>query len=216
MDNPFQWSVSRRAYIWKSNGREVSVVRLRGWVQDLISQTRSDLRRIGEDLISNRINRAQWALDVGQVLRNEHRALAMLSAGGRDQMTNSLWSSLGGRLQGELRFFNSFASQIDNTELDTLGARFLNRLESYADSARFTYERAVRAREIAFGGQQERNELGASANSCDDCIAESKKGWVEAGTLSEPGDRSCGPGCNCSIEMREASVANQGEDSEAA
>lgn len=216
MPDTFQWSVSKRVYTWKSNGRVVTQSRLRDWVAELVTNTRGELRKIGERLIAGEINRAQWALDVGQTLRNEHRALAMLSAGGRDQMTNSLWSSLGGRLQGELRFFNSFASQIDNTELDTLGARFLNRLESYADSARFTYERSVRARETAVGGQQERNVLGGSANSCGGCIEASDQEWVEAGTLSEPGDRECGPGCNCTIEFREASAVNQEQDSEAA
>jgi hypothetical protein len=182
----------------------------------MVTSTRAELRKIGERLIAGEINRAQWALDVGQALKNEHRALAMLAQGGRNQMGNSEWGRLGQRLQSELRFFNTFSSQVDGLELSELGGRFLSRLESYADAGRFTYERAVRAREVLFGGQQERNVLGGSSQSCDDCIEASEQGWVEAGTLSEPGDRACGPGCACSIELREASAANADEESEAA
>lgn len=211
MPDTFQWSTTRRIYIWRSNGRVVTPARLEDWVEKMITQTKSNLRIIGEDLITGRINRAEWALRSGAEMKNMHRSLAMLANGGKSQMNNSKWGRLGQRLQSELRFFNSFATVVDNTEIANLGSKFLNRLESYADAGRGTYWSATRAREAAAGGQQEKNVLGGSARSCSECIAESAKGWVTVGTLSSPGSRQCGPSCHCSIDFRAATGTAESE-----
>jgi len=181
-----------------------------------ISQAQSNLRKIGSEYLAGTINSAEWAIQSGQEIKNLHRALAILANGGKSQMTAARWGSLGGRLQREFAYFNRFAAQVDNIDRSLLGEKFLNRAASYARAGRSTYWAAARLREaMASETMLERNVLGASAQSCGDCIAETELGAVPVGTLSEPGSRQCGSGCNCDI-IFEVSAQSLGAESEEA
>lgn len=200
------WSVSKRQYVYASTGRVVPQATIERWLEKAIAHAKSNLRTIGEDLIEGRINRAEWAIRAGAELKNMHRALAMLANGGKAQMTNARWGRLGGKLQRQFAYFNRFAAQVDALsaeELQAMHDKFLRRLEMYAGAGRNTYWHAARALAQELGGLMERNVLGASIQSCEGCLAEEARGWVQAGELSSPGDRECGSNCNCDIEFKE-------------
>ena len=208
-ESPFQWFVSRRVYIWKSNGRVVTPARLNQWVEKAMSGTSEEMRQVGLKLIAGEINRAEWAIESGEQIRNLHRSLGMLAAGGRNQMNARRWGQVGGVLQRELAYFNRFASYVDNQDIENLGERFLSRTQKYAQAGWATWQNAVRARETEHGGMLEQNLLGASTHSCSECIAQSELGFVPVGELVPIGERICGPNCNCFIEYKERNAASE-------
>lgn len=212
----FQWSISKRQYSYVSNGRAVSAAKLREWVDIAVERARLDLRAIGQALLDGTISKPEFALQAAEEIRNLHRSLSILAGGGKDQMGASEWGRLGSELKEELGYLARFSSAVDNVEVSTLGDAFLNRIESYGEAGRFTYQAAVRAREIDAGEMEEANELGGSANSCSECLDATALGFQPAGTLSEPGTRECGPGCQCEIIYRVASAANRESEEEAA
>lgn len=211
----FKWSLGKRQYFY-TNGKVVSSATLKSWVEQAVSQAKTNLRAIGQALLDGTISKPEFAIQSAEEIKNLHRALSFLANGGKSQMDASSFGKLGSELKQELGYLARFSSAVDNVDISTLGDAFLNRIESYGEAGRFTYQAAVRAREIDAGGMEEINVLGASANSCNGCLDESALGYQPAGTLSEPGDRECGPGCNCTIEYREASAANRESEEEAA
>jgi hypothetical protein len=207
--SPFTWSESRRVYLYRSNGRVVSTAKLQEWVETAVTQAKSNLRGIGQALLDGAINKSEFALRSASEIRNMHRALGLLANGGRNQITVKGWGQIGGILKRELGYLQRFSALVDGIELSSLSSAFLNRIESYGNAGRFTYASAVRAREIAAGGMEERNVLGGSGKSCSDCLDEAAMEWQPVGVLSEPGTRLCGPGCACSLEFRAVSASGE-------
>lgn len=214
--SPFLWNPERRVYLYRSNSKVVPVAKLQNWAEIAVAQAKKNLRAIGQALLDGKINKAEFALQSATEIKNMHRALAMLAEGGKSQMGASQWGRLGSELKQELSYLRRFSSAVDNVEIGSLGDKFLNRIESYGNAGRFTYINAVRARETDAGDSEERNVLGGSAHSCSECLDEAALDWQPAGTLSAPGGRLCGPGCNCSIEYRRVSATGEIEESEVA
>lgn len=212
----FKWSVPKRQYIYMSNGKVVSNATLKSWAEQAVSQAKANLRAIGQALLDGTISKPEFAIQSAEEIKNLHRALSLLANGGKSQMDASTYGRLGSELKQELGFLSRFSSMIDNIDISTLGDAFLNRIESYGDAGRFTYQAAVRAREINAGDMEEMNILGASVNSCGECLDASALEWQPAGSLSEPGTRECNNGCQCEIIYRAASASNRESEEEAA
>jgi hypothetical protein len=182
-------------------GNRVPPETIRGWILDVQVTADEQLRKVAELFRAGKINDIEWALESADIIKNMHRAIAMVAAGGRDQMTLSDWGAVGQIVRRELQYFNGFAMEMDNMPpASTLTTAFVSRAASYARSAYSTYEQGVRRRILRNDlAEFEENILEDGARHCDGCLDESALGKVPIGTLTPVGDRDCGNNCKCMI-----------------
>lgn len=197
----FQYSKSTGNYRYKSSGHRVEPATVNGWIDNLAEKTKENLGRIAEEHRAGKINLADWVIQTGEEIRNAHRAVAIIAAGGRDNMTPSDWGFVGSQVKRELQYLNGFANAVENRPADsTLTTAFVSRAKSYGAAVYETYGKAM-ARRIVRQGQAdtEQNELEPGAEHCADCLDATAQGRVPLGTLTPIGDRECGPKCRCRI-----------------
>lgn len=198
----FLWSTSRQQFLYTSTGQPVAEDLIRGFVEETVNKAGRNLQRIAQLRKAEKINNAEWVIRSGEELKNMHRSLAMVASGGRQQMTPRSWGEVGAILRREFSYLNRFANELDNIPVNAvLTDEFVRRAGSYANAGYSTYQSGVRAREIRFGGRQERNVLGA-ADHCEECLEMTARGWVPAGTLTPIGSRICNSGCRCYYQFR--------------
>lgn len=197
----FVYSKSTGNYRYKSSGNAVPPERVNGWVDRLAEKAKENLGRIAEDHRTGRINLAEWVIQTGEELRNAHRAVTIIAAGGKQNMTQSDWGFAGAMIRAQLQYLNNFANIIENRPDGTeLTQAFVLRAQSYAAAIYETYEKARRRRIIAEGqAELEENVLEEGAEHCVGCLEATAAGIVPVGTLAAVGDRDCGSKCRCRI-----------------
>lgn len=200
MPDPFTYDALTGVFRYP-NGEIVPPNIIRGWILAAEESAGEELRLAAELFRAAKISEIEWALRSADVIKNMHRAIAMVAAGGRDQMTFSDWGSVGNIIRRELQYFNGFAMEIDNMPPgNILTSSFVSRAASYARSAYSTYEQGVRKRVLRNNQADfEENVLEDGAKHCDGCLDESALGRVPIGTLTPVGDRDCGNNCKCMI-----------------
>lgn len=197
----FQYSKSTGNYRYKSSGHRVEPSTVNNWIDALAEKTKENLGRIAEEHRAGKINLAEWVIQTGEEIRNAHRAVAIIAAGGKGNMTASDWGFVGAQIRRELQYLNGFANAIENRpEGSILTTAFVSRAKSYGAAIYETYEKA-KARRIERQGQAdtELNELEPGAEHCADCLDATAQGRVPLGTLTPIGDRECGSKCRCRI-----------------
>lgn len=128
-----------------------------------------------------------------------HYQAAILGAGGLANMTPAIWKQTASIVAGELRYWEGLARDIANGAPESDVRR---RMRMYANAIRTSYWNARTETARHHGYNQERRVLNP-ADHCDDCLAYAAQGWVEIGTLPEPGDGSqCLRFCKCDKEYR--------------
>lgn len=188
-------------YANKTTGADVDPAKINGWIDDAGRKAADNMAALTRRLRAGTINSAEWAIGMGDEIKNVHRAAAMIAAGGRGQMTLSDWGAVGARVRQELTFLNNFAGQIEDWLLtDAIPDSAIIRAASYAQASYVTYELAVRRRVLRSGeADHEENILEGGAEHCDGCKEMTELGLVVIGTLVPPGGRNCGARCRCRL-----------------
>lgn len=197
----FLFSVSTGYYLYKESRERVEPFVVNDWIDTLAERMKANLGFIAEQHRAGKINLAEWVIQTGEEIRNAHRAVAIIAAGGKDNMTPSDWGFVGAQIRRELQYLNGFANAIENRpENSTLTTAFVSRAKSYGAAIYETYEKA-KARRITRQGQAdtEANFLEPGAEHCADCLEATAQGRVPLGTLTPIGDRECGSKCRCRI-----------------
>lgn len=145
----------------------------------------------------------EWRLAVQGVLKDAHIGAAALSKGGFENLTKSDLGVLGARLRFQ---YDHLAVLGLDTAPGDFGARDMSRLAMYGSAARGTYADLNRRQAAARGEGECQNVLGGG-ESCEECQAETARGWVPAEDMSLPGERTCLSNCQCSLEFRAAAEA---------
>lgn len=136
-------------------------------------------------LIEGRITVNQWKLAFGGALKDLYINLGCLAAGGRDQMTQEYWGSIGGRLGRQYGYLDAFAQEIAQGNLTPGVIR--RRARMYANSSRQAYWgiRDMRAREQGY--TEERWVAIGDDATCSPCADADAMGWQPIGTFKTPG-----------------------------
>lgn len=197
----FQYSKSTGNYRYKSSGHAVKPETVNGWVDKLAEKTQQNLGVIAEEHRAGKINLPEWVIQTGEELKNAHRAVAIIAAGGKANMTQADWGFVGAQIRRELQYLNNFANEIENLPPGSkLSSAFVSRAKSYGAAIYETYEKAKRRRITADGlADLEENVLEPGAQHCAGCLAASAAGIVPLGTLTAIGDRDCKSKCRCRI-----------------
>lgn len=207
MGKEFQFLRSEGVYRYKESGRKLSDRQLYAQVEKVTSRAGNELERTARLLQSGEISVTDWAISSGELIRDLHRAVALIAGGGSSNMTPSDWGFAGSRIRSELTFFNAFVNEVEALpEGAVLTDAFVARAASYQHAAYVTYSQALRRRHLRNGtATLEQNILESGAEHCEGCLAATAAGSVPIGTLTQIGARDCNSRCKCRIVyMREA------------
>jgi hypothetical protein len=198
----FSWNPYTRSYI-PLIGTPVDTSALRLTVKEIRDRASSRLASLSSQVLNGELtNLAEFALEFKTELKNLYVTTHVLARGGVAQMDSKAWGKLGASLRQQYDYANNFVRDIENERI-ALGDNILRRTEMYTQSAwgaAGEFENVVRDREFNLGSL-ERRVLGASEESCEDCIEAAERSWQPAGLLPDIGDTECGPGCRCLFEF---------------
>lgn len=195
----FNWD-SKALRFRGTGGRFVRREVVTSAIEKVILESRNRVREISERLQKGKINLAQWQIEMKDTIRATHLLTAGIAQGGKAQLSPAALGRIGSLTRQQYEFLGRFARQIESGR-QPLNSRFLMRAEMYARAARGTFSETERRLRWDAGFTEERNVLHAS-ESCDECVAQSARGWVEVGSLSAIGSRQCRVNCRCELELR--------------
>lgn len=144
-------------------------------------------------------------------IKGEYVRQYLLGRGGRAQMTQADWGSIGGMLKEQYNpHLKNFAEQIAQGKLSE--AQIRARAQMYVNSAREAFERA-QARSAKIAGLDEvKWVLNFTAEHCPDCEIFSDMGWQRVdedpydGAYPGSGNTVCLTSCKCHLEYRAPQV----------
>jgi hypothetical protein len=185
-------------------GALVPAARVTAALDRVIADTQTQLAVLGQRRAEG-MNTAEWRLAVQGVLKQGHVTAGALAHGGLDQLDPSTRGFIGARLRSQYSYLSGLA--LDTAPGDFSGAD-MARLGQYGNAAiRGTFSGVMRRDAEGRGEDEERNVLGGSSASCEECIALADAGWVPLGSTPELGSRTCAGNDNCVIETRSAAAA---------
>ena len=126
-------------HAWRNlkTGRMVSGAMVQAEVDRHIAAGQELMQALTKRYYAGEISLAEWKLATAAELRDMHSAFAMLGAGGRDNMTASMWGRVGGNLSDEYRHLQQFAEAIGNETVSE--AQALARITQYGNSSKQAY-----------------------------------------------------------------------------
>lgn len=193
----YSWDPAVQRYRGPS-GRYVSQKSFRQSFNGHIRKARREVERLAGDVARGTISVPEWQRQMVNQIKTIRLESAAAAKGGWAQLTKSDFGKIGQQLRVEYRYLRRFAGDISAKRLapGTIRAR----AGMYISAGAGSYENTRRdaASEIF---TEERNVLGDSEH-CRDCIAASRAGWVNVGTLIPIGQRICNQNCKCSYRFR--------------
>lgn len=196
----FRFSIDRGEYVWNANGRPVTIAKLERESANYTEFVGDNMRFQTERLLDGRISLAQWQRNMAKEIKDAWRTQYALGRGGWEQMTQSDFGRMGGRLQFQYRRLNAFAEDIWRGDLSD--AQIRARAKMYATANRTALFDGRTQAKIGASFIEERRILNP-AEHCQDCIGYAALGWQPIGTLPEPGQQSvCRANCKCTKEYR--------------
>lgn len=180
-------------------GRFVPEASVRSGVDATVDVSADRMGGVAARLRASEITVEQFQAEMLAHVKDVHVANALAAYGGREQMTPSRWGYVGARIRTEYGYVRGMVGDIISGA-QPMNARLDQRARSYARAGRHTYTAINRREAGTRGNRRERNVLG-SAEHCADCSAQSRRGWVAVGSLTQPGSRRCQSNCCCHLEF---------------
>jgi hypothetical protein len=158
----------------------------------------ADLEALAGRWRAGTLNDSDFRLAMAQAIKRGHVAAAAVAAGGKANLTPADLGAVGSKLRKEYTYLDKFVRGVD----DPAGyGNAAARAAMYGSAIAATYEDGRRRVMRAGGATLERRVLGATADSCAECIAYAALGWQPAGTLPGVGEAcSCLSRCHCHFE----------------
>jgi len=184
----WKWNETAGRYYDTDTGRFLSRTQALEYVDASIAATESAVDTLAGYVADDMLSPGDWRLLMREEVKREYLREYMLGKGGRAQMTQADYGSIGGMLKEQYAYLDAFAEQVG--EMSEAAIRSRSRM--YIRSAREAYERAKGRVAQAAGFDEEIWVLGV-AEHCDDCVALSAEGWQPIGYYPAPGagDTQC-------------------------
>lgn len=195
------WDASIARYRNRETGRLVAERDVISAIESFNDNfTQTNISRITDRLIDDRITLQQWQEQVAGELKDGWLVNSMAGRGGKNAMTSADYGRVGGRLRYEYQQLNGFAQDIAAGKLTP--AQIKARALQYGEGPRTGYFDGKTAASVAGPYMEERRVLG-DADHCDVCIEIAMRGWQPIGSLPEPGTQCLGRhNCKCIKEYR--------------
>lgn len=138
---------------------------------------------------------SDWRDMMREEIKQEYITQYLAGRGGRDQMTQADWGSVGGMVREQYRFLDGMAGEIPNLTEAQIAARS----RMYTTSANEAFERAHRRAVSEAGMTEELWVIDPAAENCPDCVAFASEGWQPLDHFPMPGagDTVCLTNCQC-------------------
>lgn len=189
----------------KAEYNDTPARRVRTSAEHVARRIAAEMRREAEHLVAERITAAEFAVRMRGHVKRAHLAQSLLATGGKANQSAGTKGALGNLLKKQYAFLAGFVTEIDNGTLSD--AQIIARAQLYGAATLQTFESQRRRVKKDAGFTQERNVLD-DAEHCrkspkaPGCLEETARGWVEIGTLSLPGSRTCLVNCKCLLEYK--------------
>ena len=190
---------SINAWADAQTGQEIATSAIQAEIQAHIAAGQALIQELTGQMSAGDITLEEWKLAIASELKDMHGAMAMLGAGGADNMTPAMWGEVGSRLKQEYIYLNNFAQEIADGKLSE--AQIAMRLDMYTNGAYGSYADAERTSEMLAGSTEEMRILEDGADHCGDC-EDAAGHWEPIGTLPDIGDSQCGSNCQCSFDYQ--------------
>lgn len=197
----YRWNAAAARYV-DARGRFVSRPEVRGAIDTTLDRAAARIQAHAVALREGRLSLAEWQLAMRAEMKAMHLWSAAAARGGWAQMSAADFGRIGPVLRNQYGYLARFALQIEQGL--PLDGRFVRRALMYAQAARATYHAQDELVHRERGFDQERNVIEPSAENCDGCRSESRRGWVPLGKLVPIGGRECRTNCRCLVEYRRA------------
>jgi len=135
----------------------------------------------------------------------------LLGIGGRDQMTQADWGSVGGTIADQYRYWNEMINALEAGEITP--GELMSRSKMYIRSSTEAYWRAKGRVTSRLGYDEVNWRFGSTENHCPTCIERAAMGWQPACenggfppecSFPGEGDTECLTNCDCSLEYRKS------------
>lgn len=201
MPDLFRWNPDAFRYIAES-GRFVPRPAVRAALDVVLDKQMERVRAMSDNLASGNVTLPEWRQGMLESLKTAHLEGLATARGGWSQLTDEHYQWVGQRVRGQLDYLENFTQQIASGEqsLEGIGSR----AELYIEAGRGTHRESERLMGAEQGHTEERNFLGGSRETCDECSGLWALGWQSIGSLPDVGARQCLSRCHCSIATRNA------------
>lgn len=198
----FYWDPSV-ARFRDETGQFVANDTVQAFIEDSLFATANATDPLVELTIEGTLTPSALQARIREELKREYLRQYYLGIGGRAQMTQADYGSIGGMLGFQYRKLDGFIDDILAGELSE--AQIKARMRMYVNSARQAFEKAKKKSKINAGYKYVRWTL-APAEHCEDCIVFADMGWqlIEDdpfdGCVPGSGCTACLTNCLCSLE----------------
>jgi hypothetical protein len=169
----------------------------------------ADLEALAGRWRAGTLNDSEFRLAMATALRNGHVAAAAVAAGGKASLTPTDLGSIGNRLKSEYKYLDRFVRGVDDPSGYGNAAA---RAAMYGSAIAGTYEDGRRRVMRDEGATREKRVIGATVDSCPECLAYAAMGWQPTGTLPGVGEAcSCLSRCRCHLIFAGADDSTEAE-----
>jgi hypothetical protein len=199
--SPYRWRASAGRYVDPLTGRFVAQTTVRRWLDDALAAEQRRMQRAARAYRASaqtlsELDAFERAMREG--IKNTHLMAAMSANGGAAQMTAADYGRVGRIVRFHYEKLEAWMQRIaDGTA--PLDGRFVVYAALYAGAARGTHYTFAGRVAATAGMTWEENLLGATDQSCAECLTQTDMGQVPIGTLVPVGQRTCLGNCECTI-----------------
>ena len=192
-------------------GQAISRANVGEQVDVMISVSGDVTLPLSEMVDSGGISAQSWKDAMRQEIKDNYIDQYLVGIGGRDQMTQEDWGSVGGMIADQYRYLDGFYDQVASGELSQ--GQIYARSRMYLNSSREAYERAQGRAALTRGFTQHGWFNSPVADTCDDCKTLQAQGWIpidqafvspSTGEEALPGSGAtiCLTNCSCHTQYR--------------
>ncbi|MBW4580709.1 MAG: hypothetical protein KME42_14180 [Tildeniella nuda ZEHNDER 1965/U140] len=200
-----------RATSGAGKGQYISSKAITALTESYIDQSKEKARSLTSDLLAGNLRVGEWEKAIALELKSAHINAFTLGRGGQARLETAKERSyglIGAELKKEYGYLRGFSKDILAGYLSEL--QIQNRVSMYLDALHGSFELGRLEAHKADGFIRERR-IRDSRESCDDCVGYAAQGWVDIGSLPNPGDKSsCRSMCRCSKQFDKG---DSGQDS---
>lgn len=181
-----------------ATGRFISREQVVGLVDQIVDRTNATATDTLATMVADhRLSAADWKDAMARTIKNAYIQQTELAAGGRANVTQEMWGSVGGQLAEQFGYLDDFAREVAGGNLTE--GQIRARSEMYVSSSREAFWRVKDRQARDQGFTQERWIAIGDDSTCGPCFDADAMGWQPIGTFAQPGSGrvTTSPQTNC-------------------
>jgi hypothetical protein len=187
-----------------STGKFVSERSVRDGVDRVADLASARMGEAAARFRAGELTATQFQAVMLQTIKDSQIAAALAAYGGRAQMTPERWGVVGQAIRAQYAYARQMVADVLDGR-QRMNGRLDARARQYGQAARSLYENVRRREATSTGMLYEQNHIHA-AESCEMCLAMSRRGKVPLGSLVPIGQRTCRQQCRCTLSYHRSTV----------